>query len=65
MLMNIVGTLMAGVNEDGKAELYTIEPAGGVYLVKEYDVKENSAQKDTMKLIEDLKKMKILVADKT
>ena len=29
MIMNIVGTLMAGVNEDGNSELYTIEPAGG------------------------------------
>lgn len=34
---NIVGTLVAGVNEDGTFELYTIEPAGGVYKVEDYD----------------------------
>ncbi|MCA9485714.1 MAG: hypothetical protein KC506_02630, partial [Nanoarchaeota archaeon] len=31
MIPSIVGTLIAGVDKDGTVELYTIEPAGGVY----------------------------------
>lgn len=34
---NIVGSLIAGFNEDGTTELYSIEPAGGIYQVKDYD----------------------------
>ena len=37
MIPNIVGTLIGGFNEDGSSELYTIEPAGGVYKVEDYD----------------------------
>lgn len=32
-----VGSLVAGYNEDGSTELYTVEPAGGVYPVEDYD----------------------------
>ena len=32
-----VGSLVGGVNEDGKIELYTIEPAGGIMKVTDYD----------------------------
>ena len=42
MIMSVVGMLIAGVNEDGKTELYTIEPAGGVYKVEEYDANFSS-----------------------
>lgn len=42
MIPSIVGTLIAGVNEDGKTELYTIEPAGGVYQVTDYDANFSS-----------------------
>jgi len=37
MIPSIVGTLVAGFNSDGTTELYTIEPAGGVIKVNEYD----------------------------
>ena len=37
MIPSIVGTLLAGVNEDGTTELYTIEPAGSVLKVEDYD----------------------------
>ena len=37
MIPNIVGTLIGGVDEDGTAELYTIEPAGSVEKVEDYD----------------------------
>jgi proteasome beta subunit len=33
----IVGTLIAGINEDGIAELYTVEPAGSIIKVEDYD----------------------------
>lgn len=42
MIPFIVGLLFAGVNEDGNSELYTIEPAGGVYKVKDYDANFSS-----------------------
>lgn len=37
MIPSIVGTLVAGVDDDGTAKLYTIEPAGGIVEVKDYD----------------------------
>lgn len=37
MVPSIVGTLVAGFNEDGTAELYTIEPAGTAMKVEDYD----------------------------
>ncbi len=42
MIASIVGALLAGVNEDGTAEMYTIEPAGGVYKVDNYDANFSS-----------------------
>lgn len=33
----IVGSLVAGFNEDGTTEIYTIEPAGSAYKVEDYD----------------------------
>ena len=37
MIPPIVGALVAGVNEDGSTELYTIEPAGSIIKVEDYD----------------------------
>jgi proteasome beta subunit len=37
MIPSIVGTLIGGYNEDGIMELYSIEPAGSVIKVDEYD----------------------------
>ncbi len=34
---SIVGTLVAGYDEDGSTHLYSIEPAGGIYEVEDYD----------------------------
>lgn len=42
MIPSVVGLLVAGFNEDGSTELYTVEPAGGVYKVKEYDANFSS-----------------------
>src|SRR3989344_2536821 len=42
MIPSVVGLLVGGINEDNSTELYTIEPAGGVYKVKEYDANFSS-----------------------
>ena len=52
MIPSIVGTLLAGVDEDGTAKLYTIEPAGGVYEVKEYDANFSSGMPYILGLLE-------------
>lgn len=63
MLMHIVGTLIAGFNEDGTAELYTIEPAGGVYRVKEYDANFSSGMPYILGLMERLYKKDLSVKE--
>ncbi|MDP4039594.1 MAG: hypothetical protein Q8P57_03375 [Candidatus Pacearchaeota archaeon] len=52
MIPHMVGTLVGGVNEDGTTELYTIEPAGGVYPVKEYDANFSSGMPYILGLLE-------------
>ncbi len=37
MIPSIVGSLVAGVNEDGKAELYNISPDGAIKIIENYD----------------------------
>lgn len=52
MIANIVGLLVAGFNEDGTTELYTVEPAGGVYPVKDYDANFGSGMPYILGLLE-------------
>ena len=52
MIASVVGTLLAGVNEDGTSELYTIEPAGGVYKVEDYDANFGSGMPYILGLLE-------------
>jgi proteasome beta subunit len=52
MIPNIVGTLIAGVDEDGSTHLFTIEPAGGVYEVKDYDANFSSGMPYILGLLE-------------
>ncbi|HLD98587.1 MAG TPA: proteasome subunit beta [Candidatus Nanoarchaeia archaeon] len=42
MVPSIVGTIVAGVDEDGSAHIYSIEPAGGIIEVKDYDANFSS-----------------------
>lgn len=63
MLPHIVGILAGGYNEDGTTELYTIEPAGGVYKVKEYDANFSSGMPYILGLLERTYKKDILVKD--
>ena len=52
MIPSIVGTLLAGVDEDGKTSLFTIEPAGGVYKVEDYDANFSSGMPYILGLLE-------------
>jgi proteasome beta subunit len=52
MIPNIVGSLIAGIDEDGKASLFTIEPAGGVEKVEDYDANFSSGMPYILGLLE-------------
>jgi len=52
MIPNIVGTLIAGFNEDGSCELYTIEPAGSIMKVEDYDANFGSGMPYVLGLLE-------------
>jgi len=52
MIPSIVGSLVGGFNEDGTTELYTVEPAGGVYKVDEYDANFGSGMPYVLGLME-------------
>ncbi len=52
MIPNIVGSLVGGFNEDGGVELYTIEPAGGIYKVENYDANFGSGMPYVLGLLE-------------
>ena len=52
MIPSIVGTLVGGVNEDGTAELYTVEPAGTAMKVEDYDANFGSGMPYVMGLLE-------------
>jgi proteasome beta subunit len=63
MIPSIVGTLIAGFNEDGSAELYSIEPAGSVYQVEDYDANFGSGMPFVLGLLERQYKKDMLVKD--
>ena len=52
MIPSIVGLLVGGVNSDGTVELYTVEPAGGVYKVDDYDANFSSGMPYILGLME-------------
>ncbi len=63
MIPHIVGTLIAGVDEDGSAELYSIEPAGGVFKVEDYDANFSSGMPYILGLLERLWKKEVTVQE--
>ncbi len=52
IIPSIVGTLIAGFNKDKSFELYSIEPAGGVYKVEDYDASFGSGMPYVLGLLE-------------
>ncbi len=63
MIPAIVGFLVGGVDEDGKASLYTIEPAGSVVEVKDYDANFSSGMPFILGLLERQYKRDVTVKD--
>jgi len=49
---DIVGALLGGLNEDGTFELYTIDPAGHIDLVEDYDASVGSGMPFSLGLLE-------------
>ncbi len=52
MIPAIVGSLLAGFNEDGSIELYTISPDGTIDKVEDYDASVGSGMQFVMGLLE-------------
>ncbi len=52
MIPHSVGSLIAGFDPDGNVEAYSIEPAGGVYKVKNYDANFGSGMPFVLGLLE-------------
>ena len=70
MIPSIVGTLVAGFNEDDTTELYTVEPAGTAIKVEDYDANFGSGMPFVLGFLEreykkdiDTKKGVLLVTD--
>jgi len=54
MLPHIVGTLVGGVNDDGSVELFSVEPAGGIVKVEDYDANFGSGMPYVLGFLERL-----------
>lgn len=52
MIPSMVGTLVGGFNEDGTIEIYTIEPAGSVFKIEDYDANFGSGMPYVLGLLE-------------
>ncbi len=52
MIPSIVGSIVGGYNEDGTTELYTIEPAGGIDEITDYDANFGSGMTFVLGLLE-------------
>ena len=63
MIPSIVGLLVAGVNNDGTTELFTLDPSGGVYPVDDYDANFSSGMPFILGLLERTYKKDMSVED--
>ena len=63
MIPDQVGALIAGYNEDGTFELYTIDPAGSMHLVDEFDANFGSGMPYVLGLLERQYKKNMTVKD--
>ena len=52
MIPSIVGTLVAGLNEDGTTELFSVEPAGTAIKVEDFDANFGSGMPFVLGLLE-------------
>jgi len=63
MIPQQAGFLLGGFNEEGTVELYTIEPAGGVMLVEDYDANFGSGMPYVLGLLERLYKKDMTIKE--
>ncbi len=63
MIPSIVGMLVGGVDENGKAHLYSIEPAGSITEVSDYDANMSSGMPYILGLLERQYKKDITVKE--
>ena len=52
MLPDQMGALIGGLNEDGNAELYSIDPSGNIDLIEDYDANFGSGMPFVLGLLE-------------
>src|SRR4030042_1507884 len=52
MMQFMVGSLIAGVDENGKSEAYSIDPAGGIKKIEDYDSNFGSGMPFVLGLLE-------------
>jgi len=60
---SIAGTLVGGLNKDGTFELYTVEPAGSIQKVEDYDANFSSGMPFILGFLERRYKKDILVKE--
>ncbi len=63
MVAHIVGLLVGGYNQDGTFELYSIEPAGGVYKIEDYDANFSSGMPYILGLLEKMYKKDLTIKE--
>jgi len=63
MIQSIVGALVGGFNEDGTTELYSIEPAGSIIKVEDYDANFGSGMPYILGLLERQYKKNMSIED--
>ncbi|MBI2047035.1 proteasome subunit beta [Candidatus Pacearchaeota archaeon] len=62
-IISIVGTLIGGLDENGETKLFSVDPAGGIYEVKEYDASFGSGMPYILGLMERSYKKDITVKE--
>jgi proteasome beta subunit len=63
MIPFIAGTMLGGVNKDGSTELYSIEPAGSVLKVEEYDANFSSGMPYILGMLENRYKENLTIEE--
>jgi len=63
MVPHMVGFLVAGLNEDGSTELYSIEPSGSILKIEDFDANFSSGMPYILGLLERQYDKKIVVKD--
>lgn len=63
MVPDEIGALIGGFNEDGTAELYTIDPAGSIKQIEDYDANFGSGMPYVLGLLERLYKKNLSIEE--